>query len=147
MSNYSKLGWHIIGGDRKLGFDDGRSIRIGVRMKWKYRQGMRISICHAGMHASPSARDANDCYTHLKNFYGELRDPAAWLCRVLVENTNRGSRTTETKFVGTHRTVLGMVRLDEVESPHGFLPFAPEKRALALIRKRNRRLGLKTKVR
>ena len=148
MKTISRFGWHIIEKYRKLRYNDDRIVRVGIRMKWSYDSwdgDGKIKICQRGMHASQTPADAYRCVNGGFNLDG------AWLCRVLVDGSGYGDRFSRSrghmgggKFVGTHRTVLGMVRLHDVMTPDVFIS---DEAILELMRKRNRKNGVKTEVR
>lgn len=115
-----RYGWHVILKDRKLRYNDGRKVNVGSRLKFK-RKPLVVErepiLCIQGMHASAEIEDAIACFRQALN---DVDVPeGAWLCRVLVEGTDykgRSRKKTEwgmPKFVGTHRTVLGMIPLAE----------------------------------
>jgi hypothetical protein len=121
----TRLGWHIVSKDRKLGYSDGRTARVGSKFKYRTEEANDgpPRICTRGMHASPTAAAARACWEGLShhNNYG---DPyPAWLCRVQIDGTDysslknhgrwidreTGDRRNNAKFVGSHRTVIGMI--------------------------------------
>lgn len=148
-----KLGWHIVRSDRVLRYNDSRQARVGVRLAYKRREGAdedgrpwRLQgprICYQGMHASPSFYSARACWKSLR--IGQAIDND-WLCRVLVEGVGEGPRyhrrgEWDTKFVGTHRTVLGMIRIKDL------LTYQDERLIIKQMQKRNNRNGTRVKVR
>jgi hypothetical protein len=117
----SRLGWHFLDHTRKLRHGNETKVFVGKRLEWRdewQKQDKwdvnRVVICQAGMHASALIEDAE---TFCNNYiYGSTDDTMGYLCRVKVDGTNyekrnhaRGERYAHGKFVGTHRTVLGMV--------------------------------------
>lgn len=144
-----RLGWHILKSDRRLGFADRRFVRVGVRLKYRPRHRhlweepsvphiRGAVLCEQGMHASPGLLNAYECWR--EKAY-ELICGADWVCRVLVEGVS-AEQTVLNKFVGTHRTVLGMCRYDEILDR-----VLDEAGVLEVMRKRNRRNGTKVEVR
>lgn len=114
----SRLGWHFLAGDRKLRHRNFTKVIVGQKLEWrdndtkKWCKINEVEICRSGMHASSLIIDAEsyaDSYIYENDNYG-------WLCRVKVDGTNygkrnhpRGAEHSRGKFVGTHRTALGMV--------------------------------------
>jgi hypothetical protein len=123
----SRLGWHFLDNTRTLRHGNGSRVFIGKKLEWrnKYEKndGVKINdveICHFGMHASALIIDAESFANNY--IYGGHDHDAGYLCRVKIDGTNyetrnhaKGKRTKTGhiydygKFVGTHRTVLGMV--------------------------------------
>ena len=153
----TRLGWHIVDRDRELGFADGRKVRVGVRMRFRptsegfnYKEDRKLlpdeaCICMQGMHASPTMADAWRCWQIIRCW--EIGE--SWLCRVQVEGTGRAEHLSKCgfdadgkKFVGTHRTVLGMIPVDEARSWDW-----NRRKILNLMRARNRRNGTRIEVR
>jgi hypothetical protein len=146
----SRLGYHILGYDRALQYDDNRVVRVGTRLEYADTDTDRMSpgnakrppkLCERGMHAS---RTPEFC----EEIVGAT--DIDWLCRVLVEGTNHTSRTSNNKFVGTHRTVLGMIKWGEYQdicSTYSNLSGKQiEKKVLEAMTKRNKRNKVKNPV-
>jgi hypothetical protein len=152
----TRYGWHIISSSRQLLYGDGRKVRIGQRLEFKRAYlAEKPRLCSRGMHASGKAPDANLCWNQIYSKSGDWQSRMGWLCRVKVEGTNyRHLNYVEgkidgrfiggpSKFVGTHRTVLGMMPLSKARD----IGLHKTKDILAEMQKRNDRNGTKTKVR
>lgn len=118
MSDSTRYGWHFLDEYRELRHSNGTRVFVGKKLEWRtennkiwYRVN-DIQICKAGMHASSKISDAH-AFAENYIYLGKM----GWLCRVRVNGTgydrkhsHSRERDNETpKFVGTHRTVLGMV--------------------------------------
>jgi hypothetical protein len=120
----TRYGWHFIREEKELGFSDDRKVRVNKRLGFKKEYGaQRILVCSRGMHASPTIAAAYDCWRHLIDHgWTTARMNGSWLCWVKVEGSGYGKQYSRSigakKFVGTHRTVLGMISIEEV---HGIL--------------------------
>jgi hypothetical protein len=131
----TRLGWHIVSQDRKLGYSDKRTVRVGSRFKYRTVETGDGSprICARGMHASPTVADAKACWEGLSHHNNYGNPYPAWLCRVVIEGTDysehknhgrwidraTGNKRRNAKFVGTHRTVIGMIQIDGYVYVHG----------------------------
>lgn len=91
------FGWHLLSSNKKLGRNDGRDVKPGQRMRYK-GNSYDVHLCRHGMHASDEILKAFQYHN------GPI------LCRVFVEGI---SGADPNKFVGTHRTVLWMVNVNE----------------------------------
>ena len=152
MSNSTtRMGWHFIRTSRRLSNGDGRAVRVGVKMKWEQLWPEdQVTICSRGMHASPTITDA---FSYAGDMIAD-----GWLCRVRVHGTNYSNRSNPhqhsgqwggAKFVGTHRTVLGMVKVSDLRFGNLLSLYNPDKHRTAileLMRKRNRKNGVKIDV-
>lgn len=90
----SKLGWHFLPSDRKLGYSDDRVVKVGETLE---ASGVPY-VCNRGMHASERP-------SHAAQFG---KGPV--LCRVLVEGDLDNGND---KFCGRRRTVLWMKELSK----------------------------------
>ena len=86
------LAWHFAPSDGRLGYDDGREIKVGETLAVK----PPIALCERGLHASVRAIDA------LRYASGDLA------CRVELSGKIVAPKS-EDKAVATERTVLAMV--------------------------------------
>jgi hypothetical protein len=138
-----RMGWHIVGSSKKLSYGDDRKVRVGQRLEFsKLLSEHEPVICLRGMHASPRIEDAIRCWRLVFNKAGDTDSRSGFLCRVLVENTNYSNRSSPgdswcgAKFVGSHRTILGMIPFHEIPYKDG----VPDvKKTLEKMRARNRK--------
>jgi hypothetical protein len=120
----TRYGWHYVKADRRLGYQDARQVRVGLRLGFLYfgkkpDPNMKPRLCCRGMHASPTAAGAWELWKDLNVVHGG--DTAgAWLCRVRIDGTSYSGKQcsrpddTNKKFCGTHRTVVGMIRREDI---------------------------------
>lgn len=114
------LGWHVLYGDRKLQYNDGRVVRTGVVMKQPdiTRPTLR---CRYGMHASLDLEHMVSCIPWIPepeiSYHSEATEPWhrwVWICRVAI----RGSidrPNTWSKYqcaAAEERIVLWMIKVD-----------------------------------
>ena len=144
----TRYGWHIVRESRKLQYGDGRSARVGVRMRYRNTTSyslMRPRLCSTGMHAAVNINSAMQF----------LENDSDYLCRVRVSGTGWHERVSTQpqesyvrKFCGTHRTVLGMVPVRELIEELGddWNTWEPG-RVMEVMRRRNRRNGTRVEVR
>jgi hypothetical protein len=160
-----RLGWHTLAPNKVLQYGDGREVKIGKRLEYQdfdrkeqHKKKRRPAMCEQGMHAAPSISAA----LH----HGD-RIPEYWICRVLIEGTSSalsradkfGPARRYGKFVGSHRTVLGMIPIreyerivDEYETVHGESESSIARRSiqravLQKMRDENMKDGIKVVVR
>ena len=105
------LAWHFLSKDKRLGYDDGRLVEVGVPLECEGKP----ALCNNGMHGSVRLIDA----------LGYASGPI--LCRVEIDGDIVES---DDKLCGRRRTVLWM--LDATELLHEFACLCAED-ALALI--------------
>jgi hypothetical protein len=123
----ARLGWHILGKNGVLGYDDGRTPKLGESLemkssrKYEYDKNSYATVngpelCRAGMHASPHITDA------IHSFIGRRKH---FLTFVLVhgEVTNKRRKILgmpaewdKKKFVGRNRVILGKWTWNHVNS-------------------------------
>lgn len=114
-----KRGWHMLRASRVLGYNDGRKVRVGVKMhatksgekkpfgvprKREKLAADEPQTCRPGMHAAVKISKVmwsnHDGYTN-----------GGWLCWVEVDGIPSGGCSKRYKFVGLTRTVLWMGKL------------------------------------
>lgn len=102
MKGHTRLGWHLVGANRRLNYGDGRRVEVGKTL----RVSGKPRLCHHGMHAATSILH---CMWELAQ-KGPNKERRPWLCRVVV-----GGATThkDRKFVGSSRRVIWMRRLTD----------------------------------
>lgn len=105
MTEKKHLGWHVLSGDGHLAYNmKRRRARVGVTYSVK---GI-IRCCKNGLHASPTLRDAVNCYFRAHDVRVE---PDYVVTRVEVFgdiHVNHDSPKYYRKFCGRNRTVLKM---------------------------------------
>lgn len=158
MSDTTRYGWHFLAEDKLLRHSNETRVFVGKKLEWRTGENkiwydiMDIKICRRGMHASADIKDA---HAFAENYIYEGK--GGWLCRVRVNGTGYSKyfshtreRDNETpKFVGTHRTVLGMVPVDWLIDNFGTSENwdSHKDEILAEMARRNKRNKNKTKVR
>lgn len=91
MTETTVLAWHFVGETKRLGYDDGREVKVGETLS--YNGDSPPECCYGGMHGSVSALDALN--------YA----PGPILCRVEISgDIDEGGD----KLCGRHRKVIAM---------------------------------------
>lgn len=104
-----RLGWHVLRGDRRAGYDMREKEEIEVGQLYSVPNiGRNIYPCLYGFHACPTLLGAVLC----AGIIGILKQWAyVWICRVEVHHVSgeRARATAEHQFVGSARRVRRMV--------------------------------------
>lgn len=100
----NRIGYHLLGGQRKLGYGDGRRVFTGRTYKAKgVPTGGKPAICAPGMHAATTPGRVMWSVWHRQT-------GLPFFCVVRV---NGVTQSTPAKFVGRSRVILWSRRLPE----------------------------------